>query len=606
MNTTGNLRRALSQGLIACVCTFAATVGSAAADEPTWRLEQPAAPAPAPGVAPAPFPVPLGPIGDMAFWSPNRGILTTAGNGVVPMGLYVYDGAGWRPLATVCGATSGRLAWAGPTEFWTVADQRAGQTSSSTRLDFRNRSLCQIAGGRVTASFALPQGQADSYLPMRAAACLGPNDCWFGGDVLSQPPPFGAFHLHWDGRGLTATPSAAAPVNTDPPHGIQDLVTFQNGYFESVEIESDDPVNPAVPDRPSTAARLHAVVSDPLAPFVPLQLDIQLGRTQARRAVLPTALAGFQLDADGNRMWAVAGSVAGAEANVVIVTLDAAGSFQQIQPQPLPDGSNPLPSGTRVMSIAADPGQDAVWIAYATDADGFARVARVAVDGTITRLDTIPAQDDPTGPKGTAARIVCPAAGQCWLATERGWLFHLTDGTPLPRDTDPAFASVITTRPPDNGVPFVPPIDPPLDDSLLNAVRLPPAAPGDGGDDGDRTPRPGRPRTARSLVTGVHSKLVPGTTVLKISFRLRAAARVTVVARRRHRVVARTKTRRLARGRHTVRLRLNARRWPTALAVQARAVRARRGTRGTTASFAMVAAPAHAGHAASAGRAAVR
>ena len=35
----------------------------------------------------------------------------------VPAGVWLYNGVRWRELSTVCGATDGRIAWAGPDEF---------------------------------------------------------------------------------------------------------------------------------------------------------------------------------------------------------------------------------------------------------------------------------------------------------------------------------------------------------------------------------------------------------------------------------------------------------------------------------------------------------
>ncbi len=92
----------------------------------SW-VSAPAMP-PTPSSGPAsPYPVPIGYVGDIEFWHPNRGLLITAGNGVVPEGLYAYDGVTWHQLSTVCGGTDGRIAWAGPDDFWTIADQRPGQ-----------------------------------------------------------------------------------------------------------------------------------------------------------------------------------------------------------------------------------------------------------------------------------------------------------------------------------------------------------------------------------------------------------------------------------------------------------------------------------------------
>jgi hypothetical protein len=535
---------------------------------PTWRLEQPAPPAPPAGVAPAPFPVPLGAVGDIQFWAPNRGLLVTAGTAVVPQGLYAYDGTGWHQLSTVCGGTDGRIAFAGPDDVWTIADQRTGQTSSAANLHFDDRSLCHIVGGQVVSSYALPQGQANSYQAMHGAACASPTDCWFGGDLVTTAPPYGAFHLHWDGSALRSVPSLDVPVNTDPAHAIQDIAVDQGQYYESVHATLDDPVNPAAPDPAAGPTLLHAITSDLTSPFVPLDLGLTVGRTPTDTAVRPTDFAGLLLGGDGHQLWAAGGSTSRALANVVVVHLDASGSFQQLTVGAAPDGGTALPFGSTVSGVAAEPGGDAAWVAFnpsdnATDA----RVARIAADGSVTELDHVPAVGDPAGPKGTAGPIACPAPGECWMATSKGWLYHLTDGTPHARDTDLAYAGLITTRPADQGVPFVPPLDLPIDDSGAT-VPFVPEVPVSDADPGTGTTAP--PKKAKALVAGTKSKLVHKTT-LELTFTLRAKAHVQLIAKRRGKVVAKTKRVTLKAGKRIVKLKLNRKKWPTALQLKATA-----------------------------------
>src|ERR1700677_3714592 len=117
--------RTLLLALLALTIACGSLAGSAQAAgseaEGEWRMEQPARP-PAPvGLEEeeiAKVPVGLGRIGDIAFWSPNRGALITAGNGsIIAPGGWVYNGAceagqcagGWHQLATVCGASDGRI-----------------------------------------------------------------------------------------------------------------------------------------------------------------------------------------------------------------------------------------------------------------------------------------------------------------------------------------------------------------------------------------------------------------------------------------------------------------------------------------------------------------
>ena len=110
---------------------------------------------------------------------PNRGALITAGNGsTVPPGVWLYNGVRWRELATVCGASDGRIAWAGPDEFWTVSDGRPGQAPDSrgNPPPLQDDTLCHFAvgaGGRfeVVGSYAT-LGVPDDLLPGDARRCL--------------------------------------------------------------------------------------------------------------------------------------------------------------------------------------------------------------------------------------------------------------------------------------------------------------------------------------------------------------------------------------------------------------------------------------------------
>jgi hypothetical protein len=159
--------------------------------------------------------------------------------------------------------------------------------------------------------------------------------------------------------------------------------------------------------------------------------------------------------------------------------------------------------------------------------------------------------------RGTAARIACPSATECWLATFGGWLFHYTDGTPLAVDSDPAFANLIAFRPNEAAAQFVPDT-PPVDDSLLLApppVEVQPPAP----------PVKTRVKKVGAVIRDVRRPRLRGTTLV-FRFRLSRRARVAIVASRRGRVVARSRIRLFPKGRVTIALRLDRRHWPTKLA----------------------------------------
>jgi len=83
---------ALAVLVLSLIVVFAAAT-PAAAQEATWRLEQPPPPPPPPGVSESSLPIPLGEIGDIEFWAPNRGLLITRGNEpTIPAGVWAYNG----------------------------------------------------------------------------------------------------------------------------------------------------------------------------------------------------------------------------------------------------------------------------------------------------------------------------------------------------------------------------------------------------------------------------------------------------------------------------------------------------------------------------------
>ncbi|MDO8209324.1 hypothetical protein [Conexibacter sp. CPCC 206217] len=549
-----------------------------------WQFAPALAPAPPIGALPSPYRVRLGNIGDIEFWSPNRGVLITSGTeasgGIVPMGVYAYDGVDWHQLSTVCGGADGRIAFSGPDEFWTIADQRPGQVTQ-IGASLANMSLCHFQGGRVVGSYAMPLDQPNSYRPMNAVACRSADDCWFAG-ARAVRPGRGGFHLHWDGSAVTA-------FYSPQDHAITDIAALPGQLYESVRLGEDDVF---ADEDPATPALLHTIASpssstifrsvvpsdsacagEVVCPPLP-----DYGRDPAGRPVWPATLGGFSLSSDWSlagsstsppQLWAIAGLPfgtpkvpAGRGAGHPIALRFSGGTWTQVVPRlgTFPDGQTPL-------KIAAEPGTGAAWVALGTDGAHTSYVARVSADGSVTAVGEL-GVDQGVGKRGTPSAISCPAANDCWLGTDEGWLFHLTNGAQLPRDTDPSFAGVITFRPPDGGVPFAPPDDPPPDDSLRNqAPPLPPVGPGNGDDGDDRPRRQRRTRVVR-LVKNARREIVRRTT-LKMTFTLTARAHVQLVASRRSRVVARSPKRTMNAGRRVIMLRLYPRRWPTKLDLRA-------------------------------------
>jgi hypothetical protein len=561
----------------------------------SWVFAPAQAPTP-PGATQSPFPVPLGYVSDIEFWAPNRGLLITGGNADVPAGLFAYDGVSWHQLSTVCGATDGRIAWAGPDDFWTISDQRPGQIVPSGG-SLQDISLCHFQNDRVVASYALPLGEQGSYEPMNAAACTGPNDCWFGGATH----PEGAFHLHWNGTSLTE-------VDALQDHEAASMAVYNDQIFESVQLQppcsvaappcdnygSEDVNNPPVFHliAPNDAAdpfhSLYPEDGNPAcAPFCPPLPDYTMA-TGATVNPTPPDLDAFALSSDWRagpaapQLWAVAGyssaylgslATAGSATPLPFVLRYGGGVWTQVLPNtnlnvnwPAGQGSPDMPEGQVLGAtpvpqlVAAEPNQNAAWIAIASPSIVLDHIkvssgAGGAVTGATVDQVSIPGQN-----VGAPTAITCPAVADCWMATSSGWLYHLTNGTRLPQDTDPNFAGVISYRPPDGGVPHViPPVE----------VGVAPPPPPPMGPTAPIVKRKVRHIKVRPLVTHIGRLRLMHRTILVLSFTLTAKARVRLIARRHGKIVAQTRRRVLRRGRHTLKLPLNVKRWPTALKLNA-------------------------------------
>lgn len=555
----------------------------------SWRFAPAQAPPPPAGVEPSKFPAALGRVGDIAFWSPNRGVLITAGNGLVQAGVYAYDGVSWHQLSTVCGGHDGRIAWAGPDEFWTISDQRPGQVIASGEAGARlwDVSLCHFASGQVVGSYALPLEQPDSYRPMDAAACAGPDDCWFGGG-LGEGQDSGAFHLYWNG-------SALSTIYSPQDHAIASMDADRGQIYESVQLQPGDSYAGESTTNPPL---LHTIVpSDPSEVFHDLfPEDTQnstcgdfcpplpeYGTATGGEPVAPDTLAGLQLSSDWllsgegpaePQLWAIAGADAtspptGLAAAHPIALRYSGESWTQVVPNLATFASGEEPDG-----IAADPGEQAAWVTIESG-DQAAHVDLLSsADGgqswTVAERDRL-GPEQGAGSLGEAGPIACPAAHECWLATSQGWLFHLTDGAQLPADTDPFFdgaGGVIGYRPPDNGVPEVLPDQPTETEAVPNLLAQESVS---GAAPASEHPVKTATLGAPALVGRTHSRLLRGD-VLELTFTLTGPAHVQLLASRDGKVVARTRRETLRTGKHSLKLKLNPRRWPTKLDLSATAV----------------------------------
>lgn len=587
--------------MLLALAPASATAAEAGASEAKWQLAPVYPPAPPPGTPepPTAYPVPLGQVGDIEFWQPNRGLLITSGTGEscaassgasIQCGLYAYDGRGWHVLSTVCGGTNGRIAWAGPDEFWTISDQRPGQIVQA-EAEYSRVSLCHFQNGKVVGSYAMPLNQPNSYRAMNAAACLSPSNCWFGGE-LAQAPNFGAFHLHWDGHGMTV-------VYSPEDHEVFSMALAGPGVlFESIGLPveeeqkivygNEDPNHPALLhqiDPSGSSVDFHNLLlhdsscaGTEFCPPLP-NYGTDTGGLPVEPATLgPLALSSDYSPAGSNtaapQLWAIAGpdgaeagnSGAGVAHTIALRYAEDPLTHEHAWKQVLGSeefgGSDPFPAGEVAQGIAAEPGASAAWVTLHVE-DGQAHVARVTAAGQISERDIL-GEAQGVGRRGNAGPITCPAANDCWLATSRGWLFHYApenEPEPLAQDTDPNFSQVITFRPTDDGVLQLPADEPPPDDSLANQAPPPPAP---------IPPAPPAPQVLSNaaVLVGLHSRVVHGD-MLELTFKLVAEAHVQLLAKRHGRVVAKTAREILKAGRRRLLLRLDPRRWPTKLDLRA-------------------------------------
>jgi hypothetical protein len=531
--------------LVALAALFVTAVGAgtAQADALIWRLEQPPPPA---GV---PFKVPLGAPGDLQFWSANRGLLAVEGNETIRRGIYLWNGQSWRQYATVCGgpAETARIAWAAADEFWVVSEPSLPRTGSGL-------ALCRFKSGQVVGSWSTRVDAANPYRQMLSATCNGPSDCWFGGvgsqDALGTR--IGAFHLHWNGSSLET-------VYGPQGRAVSDMEFHQGALYESTYV-GKTPENRTDP------------VALAEAEPVPRLIHTINGGTFANNPFAPVALPGVPadgtellgLDSDGTDLWAVGGGAAsgpsappeGMVARPPLAARLVGGGFQELT---LSGGE--LGVGDRLGDIAAMPDSEAAIAAVVPFVDRHSTNAKAIVaeigPAGLTTTTRLPASG---AGRGSAARVACPVVNNCWMVTWGGWLFHYSDGLPLPIDTDPAFQGIVDFRPNEAAEQFIPDALPVDDSNLFAPAPLE-----------DAKAKEARARKLPPLLKRVRSDL-KGLTLV-VSFTVTRPARVALLAKWKGRTVARTPRRVFAKGRHALSLQLSRERYPTKLAFDIKEVK---------------------------------
>lgn len=529
--------KSLAAGVL--IAAAIASVGPGVArGEATWRLEQPAPP------AGARFKAPLGTPDDMQFLAPNEGLLSVEGNAVVPTGLFFWNGRAWHQLSTVCGGSgeASRIAWAGPDEFWTITEPSEPRVGSGL-------ALCHFKDGVVVGSYSTPLQSQDPFRPMDAAVCDGPNNCWFAG-IASEDPTgqrVGAFHLHWDGTNLTTSYQPQG-------RGISGLAVFDGAFYEStlVGAQAGDTIDPVKLGTP-----------EPLGPILIHRLA---GVTFGDANFLPFTYPGVPAEgvellsakSDGTDLWFSGGGAASGPAaphDGSVTSPPLAVHYNEPFFQQAPIDNSLFGSEDRFVDIAPVPGTSSAWVAdqglsergSATDR---AKVALIGADGS-GAPQTLPASG---AGRGSAQLVAATGPEEAWLATSAGWLYHYTNGTALPEDKDPNWASTITQRPNESVAQFVSDTPPP-DNSQLFAP--PPVQ--------VETKASGEPLQLVIPALLKDIKVSRRGLTVKISFQLTRLADVQLVARLHGRVIARTRDSRLKAGKRKLELRFERRRWPDAL-----------------------------------------
>jgi len=514
--------------------------GSARA-EASWRLEQPAPPA---GAA---FKVPLGTPDDMEFYAPNEGLLSVQGNAVVAPGLFFYNGRDWHQLSTVCGGSGevSRIAWAGPDEFWTITEPSEPRSGAGL-------GLCHFKDGVVVGSYSTAYQSPEPFRAMDAAACDGPDDCWFAG-IGSQDPSgqhIGAFHLHWNGSSLIGSYQPQG-------RGVSALAFFGGAFYESTFVgaqpgDTTDPVTLASPE-PDGPSLIHKLV----------------GETFTDTGFLPYPYPGVPAEgtellsakADASELWfsgggAASGPAAAKEPGGVVPSPPVLVHLVEPFYEQVPLETALFGETDRFVDVAPVPGLDAAWVADQPYSDrgsstAKAKVALIGAGGDTT-LDTLPASG---AGRGSAQLVAATGPEEAWMATSAGWLFHYSDGTVLPEDSDPNWAGTITVRPNESVAQFVPDAPPPDDSELFApppvAVEQAPSA---------ETPvAEVIPALLKDIRVSRHDLTVT------VSFDLTRLADVQLVAKRDGKAIGKTAKERLKAGKHALKLSFSAKRWPTGL-----------------------------------------
>jgi hypothetical protein len=272
----------------------------------------------------------------------------------------------------------------------------------------------------------------------------------------------------------------------------------------------------------------------------------------------PTGSELLALGRSASDVWVVGGGAAsgpGAPDGGVVARPPVAARLVGDAFQTVPLAAGAFGTTDRFVSVA--PVDGGAWVAVQHFADrrstnAKATVAFVTPDGHATTT-TLPVNG---AGRGSAARIAFTAPNDGWLVTSAGWLFHYTDGSQPAQDTDPFYQGTITFRPNEAEAQALPDLPPP-DDSQLFAPPPPPVEP----------PQQ-QPKAKKVPALIKHAKSRLRGLTLVVTFQLVRKAKVGLTAKRRGHVVGRAPMRSMKPGNRRIEIRLNRKRWPTALSFQ--------------------------------------
>ena len=537
-------------------------------------------------------PIGLGQVGDIEFWAPNRGLLITAGNPpTIPPGVWAYNGVAWHELSTVCGASDGRIAWAGPDEFWTISDGRPGQANIEGNP----------AAGR---QHAVPLRRRPGRRLLRLArlpAELLPGDARCGVPrsrrllVRRRPAP--------DRPGRRLSPALGRPLadgRTQPPGArgrgpaqLRRQAVRERAHSTTATAQRTGTAHRTVRPAPDRAQRGATPGSSRCCPAC---RSTPKGSSPRRSASCTSAPTNRRC---GGRPTRPSRRRKAPRQGQVTVLRYAQGQWSQLLgPTTEPEGHNPSPPKPKKAPTAAGPTK---WSARSPSeppseaeqargerkrlagaqlpANSGERTAGVRAPGargrrrddrrTSDRCPPTRKRCEGVGPKGAASKIACPAPDDCWMATSQGWLFHLaaaqTNGACPKTPTRPSPGSSPTAR----RTPA---------SHRCRPTRHRKTTPGltEGPPAVWHPHRRSLRATGEARVAGAavlrHSHPARARHTLELSFRLAVQARVRLLAKRHKRVVASTPMRTLAAGNRTLLLRLDRTLWPTNLALRSHAL----------------------------------